>query len=40
VGTALGNLTILNSDNQALINLDLVSITEPWQNAIARRLEG
>jgi phosphoribosylformylglycinamidine synthase subunit PurL len=39
VGTALGNLTIVNSDNQALINLDLASITEPWQNAIARRLK-
>jgi hypothetical protein len=39
VGTALGNLTILNSDNQALINLDLASITEPWQTAIALRLK-
>ena len=39
VGTLFGNLTILNSDNQALINLDLASITEPWQNAIARRLK-
>jgi phosphoribosylformylglycinamidine synthase len=39
VGTSLGNLTIVNSDNQALINLDLASITEPWQNAIARRLK-
>ena len=39
VGTALGNLTILTAENQALINLDLASITEPWQTAIARRLK-
>jgi len=40
VGTSLGNLTLLNAENQALIDLDLASITEPWQNAIAHRLEG
>jgi phosphoribosylformylglycinamidine synthase len=39
VGTAFGNLTILNAENQALIDLDLASIMEPWQNAIARRLK-
>jgi hypothetical protein len=39
VGTALENLTILNAENQALIDLDLASITEPWQTAIARRLK-
>ncbi|MFM1842211.1 MAG: hypothetical protein RLZZ490_947, partial [Cyanobacteriota bacterium] len=38
VGTENGNLTILSADNTALIDLDLVALTEPWETAIARRL--
>ena len=39
VGTAQGNLTILTSNNTALIDLDLTTITELWDSAIARRLK-
>ncbi|MFN9173945.1 MAG: AIR synthase related protein, partial [Synechocystis sp.] len=38
VGTNLGHLTILNADNTAFIDLDLATLTEPWETAIARRL--
>ncbi|MGA1623433.1 MAG: phosphoribosylformylglycinamidine synthase subunit PurL, partial [Synechocystis sp.] len=38
VGTESGPLTILNTDNLALIDLDVAALTEPWETAIARRL--
>ena len=38
VGTESGHLTILNTDNLALIDLDVAALTEPWETAIARRL--
>jgi phosphoribosylformylglycinamidine synthase len=38
VGTESGHLTILNPDNLALIDLDVAALTEPWETAIARRL--
>ncbi|MEB3309692.1 MAG: phosphoribosylformylglycinamidine synthase subunit PurL [Snowella sp.] len=39
VGTATGNLTILNQTNQALIDANLAEITGTWENAIASRLK-
>ena len=40
VGTKVGNLTLIKADNTALIDLDLATLTEPWETAIARRLMG
>ncbi len=39
VGSSRGNLVILNPKNEALINLDLSTMAETWESAIARRLK-
>ncbi len=39
VGSEQGNLTLLNSQNNPLIDLPVSALTEPWQTAIARRLQ-
>jgi phosphoribosylformylglycinamidine synthase len=39
VGSSFGNLTILTSHNTALIDFDLPTMKETWENAIARRLK-
>lgn len=39
VGTAQGNLTFIDAQNNALIDLPVSALTEPWQTAIARRLK-
>jgi phosphoribosylformylglycinamidine synthase len=39
VGSAFGNLTILNPHNTALIDCNLATMKETWESAIARRLE-
>jgi len=38
VGPKTSNLTLLTPDNTALIDLDVATLTEPWETAIARRL--
>lgn len=39
VGSSFGNLTILDPHNVALIDCDLATMKETWDNAIAHRLE-
>lgn len=39
VGAAQGNLTFIDAQNNALIDLPVSALTEPWQTAIASRLK-
>ncbi|QUS60256.1 phosphoribosylformylglycinamidine synthase subunit PurL [Synechocystis sp. PCC 7338] len=38
VSSEQGNLTLLNGQNNALIDLPVTALTEPWQTAISNRL--
>ncbi|MBE9240466.1 phosphoribosylformylglycinamidine synthase subunit PurL [Synechocystis salina] len=39
VGSEQGNLTLLDGQNNPLIDLPVSALTEPWQTAISRRLQ-